>query len=88
MVKELALNPTIPARDLEIERGVILEEINRAEDRPDEISSEVLMEISPEFDIRTLVITYADRSRMEFVFEDIQRRDIQIVGRLVHYQHI
>lgn len=34
---------------------------------------EVLMEISPEHDIRTLVVTYADRSRMEFVFEDIQR---------------
>jgi outer membrane lipoprotein carrier protein len=34
---------------------------------------EVLMEISPDFDIRTLVITYADRSRMEFVFENIQR---------------
>jgi outer membrane lipoprotein-sorting protein len=35
--------------------------------------SEVLMEISPEFDIRSMVITYADRSRMEFVFEDIKR---------------
>ena len=35
--------------------------------------SEVLMEISPAFDIRTLVITYADRSRMDFVFEDIKR---------------
>jgi outer membrane lipoprotein carrier protein len=35
--------------------------------------SEVLMEISPEFDIRTLVITYADRSRMEFVFDSISR---------------
>ena len=34
---------------------------------------EVLMEISPEFDIRSMVITYADRSRMEFVFEDIKR---------------
>lgn len=35
--------------------------------------NEVLMEISPEFDIRSMVITYADRSRMEFVFEDIKR---------------
>ena len=35
--------------------------------------SEVLMEISPEFDIRSMVITYADRSRMGFVFEDIKR---------------
>lgn len=34
---------------------------------------EVLMEITPEFDIRRLVITYADRSRMEFVFEQIER---------------
>lgn len=45
MVKELALYPTIPARDLEIERGVILEEIRRREDRPDEMSSEVLQEL-------------------------------------------
>jgi outer membrane lipoprotein carrier protein len=35
--------------------------------------SDVLMEISPEFDIVTLVITYADRSRMEFVFDSIER---------------
>lgn len=34
---------------------------------------EVWMEISPEFDIRKLVIHYADRSRMEFVFKDIER---------------
>jgi predicted Zn-dependent peptidase len=43
LVKELALFPTIPPADLEIERGVILEEINRKEDRPDEISGELLM---------------------------------------------
>ncbi|HBC72533.1 MAG: Peptidase M16 domain protein [Candidatus Amesbacteria bacterium GW2011_GWB1_47_19] len=42
MVKELALWPTIPSKDLEIERGVILEEINRKEDRPDEIAAEEL----------------------------------------------
>lgn len=35
--------------------------------------SEVLMEITPSFDIRRLVITYADRSRMEFEFAQIQR---------------
>lgn len=35
--------------------------------------NEVLMEVSPEFDIRSMVITYADRSRMEFVFEGIER---------------
>jgi outer membrane lipoprotein-sorting protein len=34
---------------------------------------EVLMEITPAFDIRRLVIQYVDRSRMEFVFERIQR---------------
>ncbi len=45
VVKELALNPTIPPIDLEIERGVILEEINRKEDRPDEISAEMFMEL-------------------------------------------
>lgn len=42
LVKELALYPTLPEHDLEIERGVILEEINRREDRPDEIVSEDL----------------------------------------------
>jgi predicted Zn-dependent peptidase len=40
VVKELALYPTIPPKDLEIERGVILEEINRRDDRPDEMVSE------------------------------------------------
>ena len=45
LVKELVLYPRIPAKDLEIERGVIIEEINRKEDRPDEISAELLMKI-------------------------------------------
>jgi outer membrane lipoprotein carrier protein len=34
---------------------------------------EVLMEITSDFDIRRLVIHYMDRSRMEFLFEGIQR---------------
>lgn len=45
LVKELALYPTLPEKDLEIERGVILEEINRREDRPDEIVSEELYKL-------------------------------------------
>lgn len=45
MVKELALYPLIPRKDLEIERGVILEEINRTEDRPDELSGIVFMDL-------------------------------------------
>ena len=43
LMADLALNPTIPEKDLEIERGVILEEINRRDDRPDEMVGEVLM---------------------------------------------
>ena len=39
----------------------------------DEAYSEVLMEVAPTFDIRRLVVVYADRSRMEFVFERIER---------------
>jgi chaperone LolA len=34
---------------------------------------EVLIEVTPAFDIRRLLISYLDRSRMEFVFDDIQR---------------
>jgi predicted Zn-dependent peptidase len=45
LMKDLALYPTIPRKDLEIERGVILEEINRRDDRPDEISAETMMEL-------------------------------------------
>ncbi len=45
VVKELALYPLFPEMDLEIEKGVIIEEINRREDQPDEIVSEVLMEM-------------------------------------------
>lgn len=43
VAKELALYPRFPAKDLEIERGVVLEEIKRREDRPDEISQELLV---------------------------------------------
>jgi outer membrane lipoprotein-sorting protein len=35
--------------------------------------SEVLMEVTAAFDIRRLVVSYADRSRMEFAFEHIER---------------
>ena len=42
MVHELALYPTIPNKDLEIERGVVLEEIARRNDRPDELVAEAL----------------------------------------------
>lgn len=44
LIKDLVLYPLFPAKDLEIERGVVLEEINRLEDRPDELSGEVLMQ--------------------------------------------
>ncbi len=44
LLKDLVLYPNIPDKDLEIERGVIIEEINRREDRPDEIVGEVLLD--------------------------------------------
>lgn len=34
---------------------------------------QVLMEISPQFDIRRLTVVYTDNSRMEFTFDHIQR---------------
>jgi len=39
----------------------------------DEMYSEVLMEVTGAFDIRRLVVFYADRSRMEFTFDRIER---------------
>jgi outer membrane lipoprotein-sorting protein len=39
----------------------------------DEMYSEVLMEVTGAFDIRRLVVFYADRSRMEFTFARIER---------------
>jgi outer membrane lipoprotein carrier protein len=39
----------------------------------DEAYSEVLLEVTPTFDIRRLVVFYADRSRMEFTFDRIER---------------
>lgn len=45
VAKELALYPVIPEKDLEIERGVILEEMRRRDDRPDELVSEELMKL-------------------------------------------
>lgn len=46
MAKELALYPTLPAADLEIERGVILEEIHRRDDRPNEVAEEELQKLA------------------------------------------
>lgn len=34
---------------------------------------EVLMEVTPEFDIKRLLVSYPDRSTMEFVFDRIER---------------
>ncbi|MDO8488161.1 MAG: pitrilysin family protein [bacterium] len=45
VVKELALYPLFPQKDLDIERGVILEEMKRREDRPDELVQELLMKV-------------------------------------------
>ena len=45
VVKELVLYPTIPEKDLKIERGVILEEFRWREDRPDKLVSEELMKL-------------------------------------------
>lgn len=39
----------------------------------DEAYSEVLLEVTPTFDIRRLVVFYADRSCMEFTFDRIER---------------
>lgn len=39
----------------------------------DEAYSEILMEVAPTFDIRRLVVIYADHSRMEFIFDRIER---------------
>lgn len=41
--------------------------------RGEDTYDDVLMEITPALDIRRLVISYADRSRMEFVFDHIER---------------
>jgi outer membrane lipoprotein carrier protein len=41
--------------------------------RGGETYSEVLMEVTPNFDIRRLVVIYTDRSRMEFLFARIER---------------
>jgi outer membrane lipoprotein carrier protein len=39
----------------------------------DDVYSQVLMEVTAAFDIRRLVVFYADGSRMEFTFEHIER---------------
>ncbi len=44
LVKDLALYPKFPEAELEVERGVILEEINRYEDQPDDRVGDVLMQ--------------------------------------------
>lgn len=70
LVADLALNPTIPSRDLEIERGVILDEINRKEDLPDEIVGEVLFESM--FAGNPLEMTIAGRPE---VIKNLKRED-------------
>lgn len=46
LAKELALYPTLPEADLEIERGVILEEIHRRDDRPNELAEEEMQKLA------------------------------------------
>lgn len=45
LIKDLALYPIYPEKDLDMERGVIIEEINREEDQPDERVWDVLMDL-------------------------------------------
>lgn len=85
LIKDLALNPTIPEKDLEIERGVILEEINRREDRPDEISAETLTELM--YSPNALGMTILGRPE---VIKGVSRQDFlqyhsqqYVAGRLV-----
>ncbi len=85
LMSELALNPTFPSQDLEIERGVILEEINRREDRPDEIVSEGLQEKL--FVGNPLEMTVLGRAE---VIKSVTRRDFidyhsqqYVAGRMV-----
>ena len=42
VVSDLALNPTFPQKDLEKEKGVVVEELKNAEDDPDEIIHDYL----------------------------------------------
>ena len=70
VVKELALYPRFPAKDLEIERGVVLEEIRRREDRPDEISQELL--VSTMFSHNPLGMTTLGDSK---VIKKVTRQD-------------
>jgi outer membrane lipoprotein carrier protein len=41
---------------------------------------EVLLDISPNYDIRQLVVTYADHSKMTFDFQDVQRNVVIRAG--------
>ncbi len=70
LMKELALYPTLPEKDLEIERGVILEEINRREDRPDEMVSEELYKLM--FDKNPLGMTVLGEPE---VIKNVSRQD-------------
>lgn len=45
IIADMYLNPTFPERDLEIEKGVIIEEINMYEDLPQRIVQEVFNEL-------------------------------------------
>jgi predicted Zn-dependent peptidase len=44
-ISDMYLNPTFPQKDIDIERGVIVEEINMYEDTPQEVVSELWQEL-------------------------------------------
>lgn len=46
--------------------------------------SDVLMEVTPEYDIKRLVVSYPDRSTMEFVFDHIER-NISLAPSVFHF---
>src|SRR5207247_9641623 len=45
VVSDLYLNPTFDQKEIEKEKGVIVEEINMYEDRPDRIVHDIFMEV-------------------------------------------
>lgn len=80
VVKELALYPTFPEADLAIERGTVLEEINRSADKPEIVVGELLYKLM--FAGNTLERTVLGRPE---VIKTVTRQDF-VDYHAKHYQ--
>lgn len=80
VISDILLNPTFEPREIEVERGVILQEIGQSQDTPDDIIFDWLQEVSyPEQALGRTILGPAERVRA-FTRDDLSQFVAQYYG--------